>query len=64
MVSVAHELVADAQDHGPVPCHQGGEGSFTSGITADGKPLEELSVGEPGDGFAIEERCNLLDYGW
>jgi hypothetical protein len=64
MMPVAHELVADAQDHGPVPSHQSGEGDFTGGIAAGGKPLEELSVGHPGNRAAAEERLNLPNYRW
>ena len=61
MVPVAQELAADAQDHGPVPRHQRGEGGFAGGIAPRGEPLEELAVGQPGDGAAVEERLDLPD---
>ncbi len=56
VMAVAQELPADAQDHRPVPRHQGGE----SGIVARGRePLEELAIGESGHRAAREERAEL-----
>ena len=59
MVPVAQELMAEAQDHRPVPSHQGGEGGFAGGIAASVKPLEELPVGQPGDGAAIKKSDSI-----
>jgi hypothetical protein len=42
-----------------VPRHQRTEGGLADGITAVVEPVEELSVGEPGDGAALEERLEL-----
>ncbi len=60
MLNVAQELPADAQNHRPVPAHQGGEGGLAGRLTpAGGEPLEELPVGEPGHRAALEERLEL-----
>ena len=64
MVPVAQELPADVQDHRPVPRHQRGEGGLAGGIAPVVEPLDELAVGQPGDGAAVEERPDLPDHRW
>ena len=64
MVPVAHELVAQAQHHGPVSPHQAGERGFTHGVVAASKSLEELPVSQPGHGAAVEERLDLPEDRW
>jgi hypothetical protein len=47
-------VAADIQDHRPMPSHERGEGRLTGGIARPGKPLDELAVGQSGNGQAIE----------
>ena len=63
MLQVAQELPADAQDHRPVPAHQGGERGLAGRLTPPGgEPLQELPVSKPGHRAALEERLELPDH--
>ena len=64
MLHVAEELTADAQDHRTVPTHQRRERSLAGRVAPAGHiPLQELSVGQPGDRAPLEERLKLPDHG-
>ncbi len=54
MMQVAQELPANIQDHRPVPLHERRECGFSGRIGSGVEALDELPVGESGDGAAIE----------
>ena len=56
VVGVAQDAPADGQDHRPVPRHQRLEGRR---IALGEEAVEELRVGEPGDGPAAEQAVDL-----
>ncbi len=59
MVVVAEELSADAQHHRAVAVDQRGEGGLGGGVAPGDEPFHELTVGQPGDRAAVEERLDL-----
>ena len=61
-VVVIQELAADVHDHGPVSRHQGGEGGFAGGVAAIVEPVDELAIGQPDDGAAVEQRPDLPNH--
>ena len=44
---------------GPCRVTRAANATSAAGITPADEPLEELTVGQPGDGAAVEERLNL-----
>ena len=54
--AVAEQVAADRQHERPVPGEQRLEGGF---VIPSREPLEELTVGHPGEGSAVEDPLNL-----
>ena len=46
---VAEDAPADAEDHRPVPLHQGLEGRLGAVLVPGGEPLQELGIRQPGE---------------
>ena len=63
MMAIAQEPAADAQHHRPVPLDQDGEGRLSREVAAGREPLQELAVGQVGDGADLEERLDLSQDG-
>ncbi len=61
MVKVTQELPADVQHHRSITAHQRGKRRFPRRIAPCVEPLQELSVGESGDGAAFKERLDPPD---
>ena len=64
VVLVAQDRSADAQDHRPVPLHQGGERrpGRVIPVRAVGEPAQELAVGHPDGRARVEERPDVLEH--
>jgi hypothetical protein len=62
-VPISEDLAADTQYHRPVPRHERSECSLAGCATPRVESLQELPVGEPGHGAAVEERLDLLGNG-
>ena len=66
VVGIGQRGAADAQDHGPVSGHEGGEGQLgrlVVDITAGGEPLEQLAVAQSGRRPAPEQGRQVSDRG-
>ena len=56
---VAEHAPADAEDHRPVPLHQGLEGQLGAVLVAGGEPRQELGIGQPGECAQVPQPMNL-----
>ena len=62
VVSIAKDMPADMHDHRPVAAHECGEGGLACRIAQGAESVNELAVGQSGDGTAVEQRGDLSDY--
>ncbi len=60
IVRIIESLVADAQDHGPVPHHQNLECKLSGRVAAGDKPRQQLTIAQPGAGSGAEEHLERL----
>jgi hypothetical protein len=61
VVRVAEDLPADAQDHRPVPLHQGREGRLVGVVSPGHESLDELPVGDVADHAELEEGMEPIE---
>ena len=60
-VLVAEHAPADAEDHRPVPLHQGLEGELGAVLGPVGEPRQELGIRQPGEGAQVPQPMNLTE---
>ncbi len=61
VVFVTQDLTADAQNHGPMPVDQRGEGGLGELIAPFNEALEQIAVGEPRGRAGAKQRVDLLE---
>ena len=58
-VLVAEHAPADAEDHRPVPLHQGLEGQLGAVLVPGGEPRQQLGIRQPGECAQVPQPMNL-----
>ena len=56
---VAEHAPADAEDHRPVPLHQGLEGQLGAVLVPGGEPRQELGIRQPGECAQVPQPMNV-----